>query len=311
MADPVDITAARVDAVGLGPAGSVLGKYYTTLSLYEYHRENPFFDGSGANDLVTSEIINLPLPIQLYDRTSSSFSQQNMGVIGDLVNLDAVGGLAAAPLRMLETLGPGAMGALTNVLSQRLGGFGTLAGNLTRVVGNNVDVSAISTAVQQLIGVTPNPNPVVKFNGPTLRNFNYTWYLAPKNTKESQNIKRIIEMLKGAGLPSRSLGSNALLGIPKLAQMNFYPWDNGGAADKWGWTSESLIKMKRCHISNVSANYNPANVPSFFYDNRPVIIELSIELQEVEYMFQEEWTDFGVPSEEADNELTSILGSIL
>lgn len=267
------------DVPNAAASGSVLGKYHTSLQIFEYARENPFTAGPESTKEIANSIIKLPLPIQLYDRTSSAFSQQNMGVIGDLVNEGINSESATAGgLRLLETALPASLSAI-----------GSLGGQFGMRLANSIDTRAITTTIEQAFGYTPNPNPVVKFSGPQLRSFNFSWYLAPKNDKESQNIKNIIDKLKGCSLPAKTNGSVALLKMPKLVQVNFYPWDKKSQGNKWGWNEDSIIKMKRCHISNVSVNYNPANVPAFFKTERPVIIELSIELLEVEYLFEEDW----------------------
>lgn len=268
-----------------------LGKYYTTLNFYDYQRENPFQAGSEANEQISNASIVLPLPIQLYDRTSSAYSQQNLGVIGDLVN--AFGSTEQdlmsqefATSSFLRAVG-GTSQLIDNFLSSKF-----LSGKIFRqanVTSLPIDTSAITTTIEQAIGGIANPNPVVKFQGPQLRSFNYTWYLSPKSQAESVNLQKILRTLRKASLAGKSRSSASLLTIPKLVQMNFYPWDRGGESAQWGWTDDSLIRMKRCHISNVSVNFNPANVPAFFWDHNPVIVEVSIELLEVEYLFEEDW----------------------
>jgi hypothetical protein len=125
------------------------------------------------------------------------------------------------------------------------------------------------------------------FTGPILREFSYSWTLLPKNAKESQNIQKAIRQLKVAALPANQVsGSAAVLKYPNIAQLNFYPWDGmGGTKTEWGWGDKSIIRIKKCVMSSVNANYTPANAPAFYEGTKaPVATQLSIAFKEIEYM---------------------------
>jgi hypothetical protein len=277
-----------------------VGKYFTTISTYVYKRENPYTTGPDSNAEILDAKILLPLPIQLYDRTSSAYSQQNLGVLGDILNESMVSGKVSA--EFIESASLRALGTLASIGSR----------SLPPILSGLIDPAAVTTIAEQSSGLIANPNPVVKFTGPQLRSFNYTWYLAPKSEAESAAVNKIIKTLKAVSLPGKQGFSSTLLTIPKLIQMNFYPWDSEDSkANKWGWGQNSLIKMKRCHITNASVNYNPANVPAFFYDGNPVIIELSIELLEVEYFTEEDWLDLGYDRQLNVNPLLEGVGDLI
>jgi hypothetical protein len=128
---------------------------------------------------------------------------------------------------------------------------------------------------------------------------NLSWYFSPKNEQESNDLNLVIQTLKNASLPSYTsplgAGISGILKYPKIVQLNFYPWDlqsnSSIPANRWGWTENSIIKMKRCFMSSVSVNYNPGTVPSFFADKKtsPVVTELSIQFKEIEYLTAESW----------------------
>lgn len=308
-------TTTTSPTTNAGPGG-LTGKYYCSLRLFDYQRPTPFENSFEKH----SDIIELPLPIQLYDQTASAYAHQDLGVVGDAFNLSGASlaenavlrALSNAPALISELLGgyksglvnqrgaEGATDQLKEKLGKKLSGLNKLGG-VTKFMSNatGFDPSAFSSAVQQSLGVAPNPNPSVKFSGPILREAGFTWYFNPKNKAESDNIKKIIKKLKSASLPRNNVsGLSGVLEYPKLAQINFHPWDNLSEAagdrkmNKWGWTENSIIRLKRCFISQVNVNYNPANVPSFFYDNSPVVIELTISLKEIEYLTANEWYDY-------------------
>lgn len=285
---PTEFPPLRVDNNPLpnneeSPAGnSMLGKYYTTISLYDYKRPSAF--DSKKNFENTTNVIFLPLPIQLFDRTGASYSGVEMGSIGNFLDGDYVGGTASATMK-----------GASNVLDTVRKSVGSLVPDFVdKALPSMPSPTLVSTAIEQELGFVANPNPTLKFNGSVLRDFNYTWYLSPKNESESEKISKIITRLKAATLPGNRLsGSFALLDIPKLAQINFFPWDSGGTDNRWGWSNRSIIRMKRCHLENITVNYNPANIPAFFRDSSAVVIELSISLKEVEYMLSGDWTGNG------------------
>jgi hypothetical protein len=293
--------------------GSLSPKYYSTISIYDYRRPRPF---DNVRDEILSTI-TLPLPTQLSDITASAFSNMDMGVVGDALNL-FIGGKAED---IAST--PTGKGIDTAKIQPILNAFGNLGvasiyrgaviapelaknfavRNLPRGLGNDlasqIPAQQLSTAIEQSFGAIPNPNPAVRFNGPILRDMNLSWYFSPKNEQESNDLNLVIQTLKIASLPSyaSALGVNlsGILNYPKIVQLNFYPWDlqsnSSIPANRWGWTENSIIKMKRCFMSAVNVNYNPGTVPSFFADKKtsPVVTELNIQFKEIEYITAESW----------------------
>ena len=293
-------------------SGKLSPKYYCSIRLYEYRRPRPF---DNVRDKALSTI-TMPLPTQLNDINASGFSNIDMGVVGDIMDLfrgegtespseklrrdgidlskidavlSAAGNLATAGTYRAAVLGP----EIAKNLASRF-----TSGKLQALV-NMAPAQQLSTAIEQSFGAVPNPNPAVRFNGPVLRDMNLSWYFSPKNEQESNDLSLVIQTLKNASLPSYAapLGASisGILQYPKLVQLNFYPWDlqagSTDTANRWGWTENSIIKMKRCFMSSVSVNYNPGTVPSFFANqkNSPVICELSIQFKEIEYLTAESW----------------------
>jgi hypothetical protein len=270
-------------------------KYFCTLSLMEYKRPKPFDPGTYK----AKKIIRLPLPLELRDDTAVSYNNIDLKVVGDVANKDFSGGLGAEGLRQAGT----ALSALPQAIAGGLTNAGGNAGNAGIGLGamavgkgldNAIDPEAITSAIQQAAGVAPNPNPSVAFQGPSLREMSYTWTFMPTNAKDSARIRAIINQLKAAALPrANSSGeSAAILDYPFLCQMNFFPWDNNGTG-AYGWSKNSIIKMKRCFMASVNVNYTAGAAPSFFagWNNEPTIIQLSINFKEIEYFMAHDYGD--------------------
>lgn len=265
-------------------------KYYCTLRLAKYERPKPF----GNPEFKTEHLIRLPLPAELRDDTSVAYNNIDLVLVGDIANGSPGGGMAAEGLRQAGNLASGMAGMAAGAVGGMSKGFlGQLAGKAAGAVKDALPPEAISSAIQQAAGVAPNPNPSVAFQGPILREMSLTWTFMPTSAEESAQIKRIIQILKMRALPSNTMsGSASILDYPYICQMNFFPWDNTnfGSASEWGWTENSIIKMKRCFMSSVNVNYSAGASPAFFSgDNRPVIIQLSINFKEIEYLLSSDW----------------------
>lgn len=181
------------------------------------------------------------------------------------------------------------------------GGVADIATDLARGAGDRVKgqlfALAYSKLIQmtgdtgdtlgQLIGAVPNPHLQAIFSGVELRNHTFQWTFAPRNPQESRNLKAIIHEIKKNSLPSYSMAGTAALTYPSMVEISIMPW------------GDNLIRFKRCLIKNVSVNYAPAGLPSFFQGTRePTMIQLELQFLETEIQTAK---DYGLaPGERPD-----------
>lgn len=257
-------------------------KYYTKLSIGSYERPDPF-----DNSVFKPEnYILLPLPQELRDETPLRYNEVDLQLSGDILNGDILSGVGSEVLRRSGDMATGALSGVTGGLASMIS---PALGNITSgIVKEALPPSQVTSAIQQYFGIAPNPNASVAFQGPVLRDISFSWVLMPTTPSESENVKTLVSLLKRSALPENSISkSGAILNYPKLVQVNFFPWDNkdGFSIDsKYGWSNNSIIKMKRCFMSAVNVNYTPSNTPAFFGGtNAPVFIQLSITFKEIEY----------------------------
>lgn len=267
-----------------------LGPYYCKLSFARYSRQKPF-DNATFN---SQKVIILPLPLELMDTTSVDYTTNKLEIVGDILNMNVGSFAAGIGLRMSGDQISQAGGAAMGALAQRLGGSADMASGLSQEIQQKVlQPDQITSALQAQLGLAPNPNLVVNFQGPRLREFSFSWTFYPETPNESRNIKNAIQEMRKRSLPfSVQSGSTGVLGYPDMVLINFYPWDNGTAVNgnNYGWTENSIIRIKRCVIDRVSANYAPNNVPAFFEGTTlPVAIRLELSLREIEYMMAEDY----------------------
>lgn len=273
-----------------------LGKYYTSLRLYEYKRPN-MFSTSIPN---LANVIYLPLPDGLRDSSTADWQETQQGALASIfMNAQGAGGSRDMAAGLKSALGAAAVGSLPGQAGEAvksLAGSLPVIGDISKAVLDNLfPAEALNAFVQQSFygGMAQNPNPTVIFKGPTLRGFDLGWTFTPRSKSESENTKKIIELIKQWSLPTPHFGNTmATLSYPGLAMINFMPWDNLGAVTdaRNGWTENSIIKYKVSAIKSVNVNYAPSNVPAFYADgNNPAIITMNISFQEVEYMVSKDW----------------------
>jgi len=297
----------------LGISGSYLGEYYMSISMGPYSRPKPF----SSSEFKTSTIIYLPLPAELRDDVIVNYSGQDLNTVGDAFNGAVVSGAGAAALRNSGSMVSGGASRLMNagvgaLAGSALGaGFGDAAGAAAGSATSDLfPPEQVTSAIQQSLGVAPNPNPSIMFTGPQLREFTFSWTLYARSPEESAKIRFLINTLKKRALPENTItGSAAILSYPYMCQVNFYPWDGSASrsiTSPWGWTERSIIKMKKCVIASVNTNYNPSNVPAFFHDTKePVATQLTINFKEIEYMLS---NDYGGGLGGAEEEVLKSIG---
>lgn len=247
--------------------------YYAKLTLGKYTRPSPFKQADWAK----SNIYILPLPNVLRDYTSTNFRTDDLELVGDIVDQNWKGAIARSAMYIVPEIA-------SQVIPSAASAIGLPLQNQ-----NITPASKIATTLQQAMGVAPNPNPTVAFEGPELRTFTFTWSFNPRNETETATLKKFIKTLKGASLPTNSLeGQTSILRYPSLAQINFYPWDSTGNT-QWGWGEDSIIKMKRCFMTDVDVNYAPTSLPAFFSNQEPAATDITITFKEIEYMLGSDW----------------------
>lgn len=273
------------------------GAYYTRISIGPYERKGPF----ELSTLPFNYIYNLPLPTELRDDTTVSYSSVNLETVGDLLS-NRGNAMTGAVTRNAGQLISGGLSATAK-------GFGSAAdkrGLVAKVASGAFDglvgavqsllpAEQINSAIQQLNGVAPNPNPSVQFQGPVLRDFTLTWAFYPKNAAESDRIDKVIRKLKARALPSFDAGGGAILKYPHICQLNFFPWDEEGSTSPNGWSEKSIIKIKKCFMSGVNVNYNAFGTPGFFEGTQlPISYQLTISFKEIDYLLSGDWDDTAV-----------------
>lgn len=263
-----------------------LRKYYMRFGVSKYTRPSAFDTNKGKAFTPTSTI-NLPIPTNLVDTIGLRLSPSELGgligsgmeSISDAVNTVKGGGFGA--------LKDKALGMSNEQALRTAGSAGYAAGYSVLRAGTAIaGQTEMVDTVGQLVGAIPNPHMTVFFQGVDLRTHQFTWRFAPRNIKESETIRNIINEFKKISLPNKAFGDAFVMGYPHIVLPSLEP-DMAG----------NLYPFKRCMIESVSTNFAP-NGPSFFKSGYPTSMEFSITLKELEIFMSE---DFGGKSGGADD----------
>ena len=124
-------------------------------------------------------------------------------------------------------------------------------------------------------GQVLNPNMELLFKDPQLRQFNFSWKLAPRNKNEAQNVIKLIRFFKQGMSPSRS-DSNLFLKSPNTWRL---------AYKHRGQDHKFLNKFKECAMLNFTAQYTPDGNYATFQDGIMTAYQITMAFQELEPVF--------------------------
>ena len=137
-------------------------------------------------------------------------------------------------------------------------------------------------------GKTPNNHMALVYRGPnTFRQHTFAFKFFPKNDKESETVRKIVEELRFGTLPRMSGGSGQIsdpfFKSPRHHTINFYKGGSGaGGAGGGTMQNSKLFTIGKSVITNLVLNYDPQSVVSFHNDGSPVQIDMTITFQEIE-----------------------------
>lgn len=235
--------------------------------------------------------IFLPIPSAIQDRNSVSYQNSNINAIAGAAVVgaqtvmqggqDLVGGEGDVTSKMRglldKVLGAGqktfhAAGG-TEVIMDLF--TKSLASQAIGVFGGNVSVDQLLAREK---GVIFNPNMELLFNGPSLRQFAFSFQMTPRSKPESDAVKQIIRTFKSNMAPKVTAeGDGSLfLKTPNVFELTY----------KQGKDPHSFLhQFKQCFLENVSVNYTGAGTYATYGDGTPVSIIMNLQFKEIEPIY--------------------------
>jgi hypothetical protein len=179
--------------------------------------------------------------------------------------------------------GPGGLGNAISNITKKLGAEGN--DNL----GNALKAAAVSMATGKNIftratGAILNPNMELLFNGPSLRQFSYSFNLSARSDKESREIQRIIRFFKQGMSVQRSAGELFLV-TPDIFEIKYLLRE--------GTDHPYINRIKTCALTNCSVDYTPTGSYMTFEDGAMVSYTLNLSFEELEPVYHDDYEPLG------------------
>ena len=244
----------------------------------------------------------LPIPSGIQDNNAISWGDDTMnsinaGATGYAINNTAqfAGGVAGAQG------GAGLLNALTKVQLPIKGMAGLLALTAAGLSADNpmlkpaivsslLNAAGFEVSAESILargaGIVPNSNLELLFQGPTLRQFGFSWRMSPRSELEAKNVKRIIRFFKQGSSPRKvnsqsGAGARSLfLGTPNVFKLSYKTGNE---------EISGLNKFKICALVNMSVVYAPDGTWAAYDKGQPVSLTMSLNFQEIEPVYESDY----------------------
>lgn len=240
--------------------------------------------------LSIGDIILLPMPSSINDTNQVSYSDDSLDAITATL-AGKVSKVGSVPL--FSSTGEYQGGKILQEIQKQFGPLFT-DNNLSMVKNLiNLNLSAqaaslagtgnlsLNQALARSSGQIINPNVELLFNGPTIRNFRFSFKMTPRSEEEANQIKFIIRSLKKHMSPrDNSTEDNIFLSAPNIFELRY---KNGTRNHQY------LNRFKRCALENMSVNYTGENVYATYSDGQPVSTVMDLTFKELEPIYASDY----------------------
>ena len=234
--------------------------------------------GLAANSNPTRRItdsVALYLPPSVQDSTVAAYNTDATGALG----FAAAGGMDILR-KFNQNDMAGASSALINLAKGFLGNAG-LKG-LAEVADTFSGGSGGAGLINKFFSQADNPYLEVLFDKMNLRNFSYTFTLAPKNTDERDDIQRIIQLFRFHMSPEVISENNRFLRLPSEFDIHYMYQHKSGQASE----NDYYNKIATCVMTGCDVDYTPDGVNSFD-DGSPTKMTMTLAFTELEMLTKE------------------------
>lgn len=235
--------------------------------------------------------VTLPIPSGISDQSSVEWGSNSMTAVDAAKALIATTAMRAAlnkPESAITEAAKGVgdgIGSLMQTIKANDQAAGTAIANSFAATAAGVDGQSL---LSRTTGQVLNPNMELLFKGPTLRPFQFTFTLAPRDKDEALRVVSIIRFFKQGMAPIRSK-SNLFLKSPHTFQLRYL--HRGEEGDGGTGLHFKLNAFKECALQTVGVNYTPTGNYATYQDGTMVAYELTLGFSELEPIYND---DFGM-----------------
>jgi hypothetical protein len=144
-----------------------------------------------------------------------------------------------------------------------------------------------------LTGAVLNPRLEKLFKQKDFRNFNFSWEFYPRNKKEVDQIRDIIETFRYHSHPAMFDASSGgeqtvqiQLRVPAEFEIRFLSTNPSPNASGFV-ENEYIPRIGRCALNSISVDYTPNSIFSSFTDNSPTAVVVTMQFSEMGILTRE------------------------
>ena len=296
--DYLQIDIIEYSSIGEKSGGSLVslpGNRRNTIN------RNKLPKGVSTKSLVNKGTVLLQIPANIQDGNAVSAGDSKMNsivgaAVGGATGLMENVGTALGSDK--DTFGAGennrmgnAKAAGTQVVNKLISDSG-IGGNVQSLITKKLAASAVNAlggnvTVNQILsrqdGTIFNPNMELLFNGPTLRNFRFSFKMTPRSEKEAEQIKLIVRTFKMNMAPKVNAGGSSLfLKTPNVFELRY----KSGRRDH-----PFLHKFKQCFLTDISVNYTAEGVYATYENKEPISMIMDLTFKELEPIYDTDYFD--------------------
>ena len=177
---------------------------------------------------------------------------------------------------------------------------GTVGGDIATAI--NIYLAQKAVGAQGLLsrstGAILNPNLEMLFGGPSLRNFGFTFKLAPRDAGEATQVRKIIRFFK-QGMSVKTSSSNVFLKAPNIFNIRYQTFNTDGDEI----LHPSLNIIKECALLSCDVQYTPDGTYMTYDDpfRTMTSYQLTLSFGELDPIYDSDYT-------ELDNDQDQVIG---
>lgn len=160
------------------------------------------------------------------------------------------------------------------IASAAVAAAGGAAGVAVAAAGIVDSVGQSLSTLSAVMGNPINPGVEVIYSTKRLRTFSLDFLMAPRNRKESENLKSIIKTLRFHASPEINTNTLGATWIP--------PADFDITFFKHGVENLHIQRINTCILERMDVVYDPSGAYSTFSNGHPVSVRMTLHFQEVE-----------------------------
>ena len=137
-------------------------------------------------------------------------------------------------------------------------------------------------------GAVLNPNLEMLFSGPSLRNFDFTFKLSPRDANEADQVRKIIRFFK-QGMSVKTSSSNVFLKAPNIFKIRYQTFNTNGDEI----LHPSLNIIKECALKSCDVQYTPDGTYMTYDDpfRTMTSYQLSLSFGELDPIYDSDYTE--------------------